>query len=112
VLLAKLSGLSSPPKARQAFQQFMRESYSEKIAPVVAERWAAEQKQNGLSSERTKEPKAGFRAQVARQMFAALPQAEQKAIAERAKTEAQAAKASYAASLNAIPAQTPAVRQR
>jgi hypothetical protein len=112
VLLAKLSGLSSPPKARQVFQQYMHKSYTEEIAPVVAKRWADEQDRNGLLSERTKAPKAGFRAQVAREMFAALPQAEQKAIAERAKTEAQAAKAAYGASLNATPAQTPVAHQR
>ncbi|KAJ7881950.1 hypothetical protein B0H13DRAFT_2344883 [Mycena leptocephala] len=40
VLLAKLSGVTAPPKARQAYQQFMHESYAEKIAPVVAERWS------------------------------------------------------------------------
>ncbi|KAK6969474.1 hypothetical protein R3P38DRAFT_2814299 [Favolaschia claudopus] len=40
ILLAKLSGLTAPPKARQAYQQFMREDFTEKIAPVVAEEWA------------------------------------------------------------------------
>ncbi|KAJ7703324.1 hypothetical protein B0H17DRAFT_1194511 [Mycena rosella] len=38
ILLAKLSGITAPPKARQLYQQFMRESYTEKIAPVVAEK--------------------------------------------------------------------------
>jgi hypothetical protein len=75
----------------------MRESYGEKIAPVVAERWAEERDRNGMASERTKEPKAGFRAQVARELFAALPLADQKALSERAKAEGQEAKAAYTA---------------
>jgi hypothetical protein len=90
----------------------MRESYAEKIAPVVAKRWEKERGENGMASERTKEPKAGFRAQVARELFAALPQAEQKALGERAKAEAQAAKASYVASLNSAPPETPEARQK
>ncbi|KAJ7028873.1 hypothetical protein C8F04DRAFT_1188146, partial [Mycena alexandri] len=60
VLLAKLS-------ARQAFQQFMHESYQEKIAPVVTTRWEEERENNSQASERTKEPKAGFRTKVARE---------------------------------------------
>jgi hypothetical protein len=95
VLLAKLSGLSTPPKARQAYQQFMRESYLDKIAPIVADKWQKEREQNGELSERTKEPKAGFRAQVARDVFTALPKDEQNAIAARAKKEAAEAKAAY-----------------
>ncbi|KAJ7786876.1 hypothetical protein B0H13DRAFT_2528785, partial [Mycena leptocephala] len=90
VLLAKLSGLSSPPKARQAFQQYMRESYAEKIAPVVAKRWEKERGENGM----------------------AAAAAEQKALGERAKAEAQAAKASYVASLNSAPPETPEARQK
>ncbi|KAJ7676722.1 hypothetical protein DFH06DRAFT_1317333 [Mycena polygramma] len=112
VLLAKLSGLASPPKARQGFQQYMRESYQDKIAPVVAERWAKEREENGTAAERTKEPKAGFRAMIAREVFAALPHAEQKALSDRAKSEAQEAKATYTASLNAPPSDTPEARQR
>ncbi|KAJ7862458.1 hypothetical protein B0H14DRAFT_2575347 [Mycena olivaceomarginata] len=85
VLMAKLSGLSAPPKARQAYQQFMHESYTEQIAPVVAERWEADRERNGGASALTKEPKAGFRAQVAREVFAELPIDEQKKIAAREK---------------------------
>ncbi|KAJ6584540.1 hypothetical protein B0H19DRAFT_1058947 [Mycena capillaripes] len=46
ILLAKLLGLSTPPKARQAYQQFMRESYTNAVAPVVAERWTAARANN------------------------------------------------------------------
>ncbi|KAJ7669900.1 hypothetical protein DFH06DRAFT_1125309 [Mycena polygramma] len=112
VLLAKLSGLSSPPKARQAFQQFMHESYAEKIAPVVLEKWTADREASGPASERTKEPKAGFRAQVAREVFGALPLEEQKALGERAKAEAKEAKDAYLKSLRDPPSQTPEARQR
>ncbi|KAJ7511247.1 hypothetical protein B0H11DRAFT_1899713 [Mycena galericulata] len=41
VLLAKLAGITVPPKARQAYQQYMHEKYDDEIAPVVAREWAA-----------------------------------------------------------------------
>ncbi|KAJ7479910.1 hypothetical protein FB451DRAFT_1395473 [Mycena latifolia] len=82
VLLAKLCGLTAPPKARQAYQQFMRESHANKIAPVVLERWAAARENNDPDTIGRKEPKAGFRARVARELFAALPEAEKAAIAQ------------------------------
>ncbi|KAK6992781.1 hypothetical protein R3P38DRAFT_3429464 [Favolaschia claudopus] len=93
VLLAKLSGVTAPPKARQAYQQFMHESYEEKIAPVVSEKWEQERQSSSRLAELTKEPKAGFRAEVARQVFAQLSKDEQQAIGERAKREAADAKA-------------------
>ncbi|KAJ7932989.1 hypothetical protein B0H13DRAFT_2307260 [Mycena leptocephala] len=113
VLLAKLSGVNAPPKARQAYQQFMRESYAEKIAPVVAEKWSRlrDEDSSGVS-ERTKEPKAGFRAEVAREAFAALPMDEQKQIAVRAKEDAVAAKEAYLKSLKDRPSMKPEDRQR
>ncbi|KAJ7700211.1 hypothetical protein B0H16DRAFT_1483971 [Mycena metata] len=112
VLLAKLSGLTSPPKARQAFQQFMHECYQEKIAPIVAERWEEERQNNGQAAERSKEPKAGFRAQVARELFAGLPQEEQQEFGSRARETAQTAKAAYVSTLNSPPSQTPEDRQK
>ncbi|KAK6966800.1 hypothetical protein R3P38DRAFT_2815716 [Favolaschia claudopus] len=112
VLLANLSGVIAPPKALQGYQQFMRESYEEKIAPLVAERWEQEKKDHTRLAERSKEPKAGFRAEVARQVFASLPEDERKAIGERAKQQAAEAKAAYMDSLKATPSQTPAARQK
>ncbi|KAK7053552.1 hypothetical protein R3P38DRAFT_2474319, partial [Favolaschia claudopus] len=112
VLMATLSGVTAPPKALQAYQQFMRESYEEKVAPIVAERWEQEKNDNSKLSERTKEPKAGFRAAVARQVFADLAAEERKAIGDRAKKEGADAKESYSASLKAPPSQTPEARQR
>ncbi|KAJ7795428.1 hypothetical protein B0H14DRAFT_2620965 [Mycena olivaceomarginata] len=111
LLLSKLSGLSAPPKARQAYQQFMRESHAEKIAPVVAERWAAAQADNDPETVGWKEPKAGFRVRIARKVFAALPQAEKEAIAKRAKDEAAQAKLQYEKALKAPPPNTPEARQ-
>ncbi|KAF7335856.1 hypothetical protein MSAN_02332100 [Mycena sanguinolenta] len=112
VLLSKLSGLTAPPKARQAYQQFMRESYADKIAPVVAERWAAARQNNEPDTVGRKEPKAGFRALVAREVFAGLPDAEKTAIAQRAKEEAAQAKTAYEKALKDPPSNAPADRQR
>ncbi|KAK7020342.1 hypothetical protein R3P38DRAFT_2535224 [Favolaschia claudopus] len=117
ILLAKLSGLTAPPKARQAYQQFMREAYADKIAPVVAEEWRKEVEARASSGvvgeeESTKEPKAGFRAAVARKVFAALSTAEREGYAARAKAEAAAAKEEYVKSLKSPPSQTPEARQR
>lgn len=109
VLLAKFSGLYEPPKARQAFQQYMVESY-EKIAPVVTERWAAGRESLGLGASR-KEPKAGYRAAIARELFAALPEVEQKEIATRAKTTAATAKAAYMKGIRDPPSTSPVARQ-
>ncbi|KAK7043466.1 hypothetical protein R3P38DRAFT_2767090 [Favolaschia claudopus] len=112
VLMANLSGVVSPPKALQAYQQFMRESYETKIAPVVVEKWAEQKRDNSRLAERSKEPKAGFRAEVAREVFAGLPDEERKAIAERAKQEAATAKAEYVDMLKAPPSQAPQARQK
>ncbi|KAK7046226.1 hypothetical protein R3P38DRAFT_3257675 [Favolaschia claudopus] len=112
VLMANLSGVTSPPKALQAYQQFMRESYEEKVAPIVAQRWEQERLENSKVSERTKEPKAGFRAEVAREVFARLSDDEQKAIGDRAKKEAAVAKAAYLDMLKSPPSQSPEARQR
>jgi hypothetical protein len=90
----------------------MHESYTSKIAPIVTERWEADRAANGVASERTKEPKAGFRAQVAREVFAALPLEEQKEIGARAKVDAVEAKKAYVKALQEPPAQTPEARQR
>ncbi|KAK6993081.1 hypothetical protein R3P38DRAFT_3224091 [Favolaschia claudopus] len=115
VLLAKLSGVTVPPKARQAYQQFMRESYTEKIAPRVAEEWQrvlTGDRHASDSDRKSKEPKAGFRAQIAREVFAELSDDERKAYGDRAKAEAAAAKGEYTAALKNPPSQAPADRQR
>jgi hypothetical protein len=72
-LLAKLSGVVNPPKARQAFQQYMHESYEADIAPVVARRWAAQSVSEDGKATTKKKPGAPFRSMVACELFAALP---------------------------------------
>ncbi|KAJ7017139.1 hypothetical protein C8F04DRAFT_1279934 [Mycena alexandri] len=111
VLLAKLSGLTTPPKARQAYQQYMHESYASDIAPVVTERWM-EKSINPDGSANTKKPNAPFRSAVARDLFAALPQEEQDRIATRAKEEAKQAKLDYAKGMKEGPSKSPEARQR
>ncbi|KAJ7838435.1 hypothetical protein B0H13DRAFT_2367460 [Mycena leptocephala] len=113
ILLAKLSGVTAPPKARQGYQQFMRESYAQLDCPieaVVKERWA-ETAAEGSSVATSKEPNAPFRAKVLRELFAALPQSEQEDYKERAKAEAVAARAAYDKSLKEEPGKTPQARQ-
>ncbi|KAK7031312.1 hypothetical protein R3P38DRAFT_3187022 [Favolaschia claudopus] len=68
--LSKLAGLTSPPKARQAFQQYMHESYETDIKPVVEARW------RGSALEEDG---------VARELFKELSAEEQKALGDRAK---------------------------
>ncbi|KAK6971922.1 hypothetical protein R3P38DRAFT_2813181 [Favolaschia claudopus] len=114
VLLAKLSGVTAPPKARQAYQQFMHEAYQERVAPRVAAEWekvlAGSREEAGERT--TKEPKGGFRAKIAREVFAELPRTEQVAYGERAKSEAAAAKAAYVQVLKDSPSQIPVDRQK
>ncbi|KAJ7437305.1 hypothetical protein B0H11DRAFT_2255531 [Mycena galericulata] len=78
VLVSKLAGIKPATKARQAYQQFMHESYDDKIAGEVAAEWEKEGKAGNLA--RPKQPKAGFRAKVARDVFAKLPAEEQTCI--------------------------------
>ncbi|KAF7335586.1 hypothetical protein MVEN_02212900 [Mycena venus] len=107
-VLARLSGLTAPPKARQAYQQFMHESYEEKCAPIVDQRW--QKKVQSDPSLRDKKPKVNFTVGIAREIFAALPKAERDDIAARAKTEATDARAAYQAGLTQLPSFTPQAR--
>jgi hypothetical protein len=90
----------------------MHESYAEKIAPVVAERWAAKLEDDAGNPDCTKEPKAGFRAQVARDIFAELAKSEQDEVAGRAKGEAAARKKAYQDALKTPASQAPSERQK
>jgi hypothetical protein len=110
VLLAKLSGVTSPPKARQAFQQFMRESAPE-VAAEVNERWK-EKSINPDGSVNTKLPDAPFRCAVTRNLFNALPEEEQEAIRGRAAEEAAQAKREYTKAMNDGPSKSPEARQK
>ncbi|KAJ7893224.1 hypothetical protein B0H13DRAFT_2339812 [Mycena leptocephala] len=106
VLLAKLSGLNAPPKARQGYQQYMRESYATDIAPVVAERWT-EKSIKADGSANTGHPDAPFRCSIARDLFKALPEEEQTAIRGRAAEEAREAKLAYEKGMKDGPSKSP-----
>jgi hypothetical protein len=110
VLLAKLSGVTSPPKARQGYQQMMHEAYAEKVAPILAERWA-EQHGEGSDLRTSKEPTATFWAQISREVFAAMSQADRDGYGARAKAEAASARAAYDKLLKQVPSQTPEAKQ-
>ncbi|KAJ6455648.1 hypothetical protein C8R47DRAFT_1228145 [Mycena vitilis] len=110
VLLAKLSGLSVPPKARQGWQQYMHESYQTEIAPLVPDRWAADSiKPDG--SVRVGQPNAPFRAALAREIFDNLPDDRKTAIRLRAKNEAKEAKAKFEKGMKDGPSKSPEARQ-
>ncbi|KAJ7018031.1 hypothetical protein C8F04DRAFT_1278439 [Mycena alexandri] len=113
ILLGKLSGINAPPKARQAFQQYMHESYDTEIAPAVQARFAASRDDpNGDGAAATQRgPNAPFRARVARELFAELSEEEQEALKERAKAEAAAAREEYETKRKAPPSKSPEDRQ-
>ncbi|KAJ7436813.1 hypothetical protein B0H11DRAFT_2255890 [Mycena galericulata] len=110
ILLAKLSGFTSPPKALQAYQQMMHEDYTTLVAPVVKAEWA--KKTGAGSSVPTTEPDAPFRALVARKVFAEMSQEEKDGYAKRAKDEAAARRLAYEEALNEIPSKNPADRHK
>jgi hypothetical protein len=99
-----------PPKARQAYQQFMREAYATDIEPEVKKKWA-EESGEGANVRTSKDPNTPFRARVARDVFTALPAAERDRYAAEAKAEAAAAHAAYEKAMNEPPSQTPQARQ-
>ncbi|KAJ7725244.1 hypothetical protein DFH07DRAFT_783077 [Mycena maculata] len=110
ILLAKLSGLTAPPKARQAYQQFMVEDNLTKVAPVIKAKWEEARAKNNPDTVGRKEPKVGFRAKVARSVFAQLPEAERLEYGTRATAQAKEAKASYMEMLKGPPSNKPADR--
>ncbi|KAJ7138679.1 hypothetical protein C8R43DRAFT_1131860 [Mycena crocata] len=113
ILLAKLAGINSPPKARQAFQQYMHESYDADIGPAVMARWAATHvEEDGGELQSKKGPDAPFRAQVARELFNELPVEEQDGLCARARDEAKEAREQYIKAMKGGPSKDPADRQR
>ncbi|KAJ7818906.1 hypothetical protein B0H14DRAFT_3473476 [Mycena olivaceomarginata] len=94
-IVAKLSGLQAPPKARQAYQQFMHESYEQLCAPVIEKKRAEKVRTNPAL--RNKKPKVGFSATIARQIFEKLPEEERKK--NRGSSESRA----HHAALNRLP---------
>ncbi|KAJ7603089.1 hypothetical protein DFH06DRAFT_1152162 [Mycena polygramma] len=111
VFLAKLSGINNPPKARQAYQEFMHEAYEEKVAPVVAERWATSVS-SGSNVQTSKGPDGPFRAKIAREVFGDLSAAERESYGARAKAAAAEARALYEKLMNDPPSTRPEDRQK
>ncbi|KAJ7430883.1 hypothetical protein B0H11DRAFT_2262784 [Mycena galericulata] len=111
ILLAQLSGHHKPPKARQAYQQFMHEEFETKIEPEIAKAWAKKMSA-GSNVQTKKEPNAPFRAEVARRLFAALSSEEQAGYAERAKSEAAERREAYVRGLKEEPSKSPEDRQK
>ncbi|KAJ7665820.1 hypothetical protein DFH06DRAFT_1322971 [Mycena polygramma] len=111
VLLAKLSGLTTPPKARQAYQQFMHEEYEDKIHPEVVRRWAEEQS-DGSSVQTKQSPTGPFRAKIARELFGKLTESERGEYGTRAKKEAAEKREAYDKALNDPPSKSPEARQK
>ncbi|KAJ7632084.1 hypothetical protein B0H17DRAFT_1217557 [Mycena rosella] len=97
VLLAKLSAVMIPHKARQSYQQYMRELYARNIAAEVDARWKAQSiDKDGAVNMKT--PNAPFRCA--------------EAIWGRAVAEAHAEKAAYDKAMKAGPSQTPEAKQK
>ncbi|KAK7031320.1 hypothetical protein R3P38DRAFT_3187034 [Favolaschia claudopus] len=113
LLLAKLSGITSPPKARQGYQQYMRESYETEIKPVVEARWKAScVEEDGVTLKTSKGPGAPFRAEVARELFQELSEEQRDEIKARAKAEALADRTAYVEKMKNPPSKAPEARQK
>nr|GAT45798.1 predicted protein [Mycena chlorophos] len=107
-LVIQLSGYNPPRRARQPFQQFMKEKYATDIAPIVQTRWSQQQQVDLSLVGRL--PKAGFRAEVAKDLFRTLPVAERDGYALRAQTIAQQEKEAYKQALRFAPSTEPVDR--
>ncbi|KAJ7025034.1 hypothetical protein C8F04DRAFT_1269631 [Mycena alexandri] len=93
VFLAQLSKIHAPPKARQAYQQYMKETGG-----------------TGASVP-TEEPPVNFWASIARELFAALPQDTRDGYAARAKGQAHANREAYQKALKQPLSTAPKDRQ-
>ncbi|KAJ7697300.1 hypothetical protein B0H16DRAFT_1706246 [Mycena metata] len=114
ILIAKLTGINSPPKACQAFQQYMHEVYEAEIAPAIKARWETSfVTQNDSHELKSKKgPNAPFRLKVARELLSELSEQEQDRLRQRAKQEAQAARDAYMQAMKQGPSKTPESRQK
>ncbi len=110
ILLAQLTGNEKPPKARQAFQQYMHYNYREGacIADVIAKEWKAKTESEHMPLRKCN---ANFRSGVARRMFNELSKEEREMWAEGAKAEAAAVKKWYKEQLQTPPSTDPVACQ-
>ncbi|KAJ7579677.1 hypothetical protein C8J56DRAFT_1058693 [Mycena floridula] len=102
-LMAKLSGVNRPPKARSEVQQFSHENYDELIAPVVQKKL---QDNSNLRSSVT------LRGDVTSEMFEKLDKETKAGYKKRAKDTAEAARAAYKKKLEEPPSKKPEDRQK
>ncbi|KAJ7204375.1 hypothetical protein GGX14DRAFT_646833 [Mycena pura] len=113
VLLAKLSGVTKPKKARQAYQQFMHEKYEAVVDLAITEAWAEEcRKPNPSGRPGPKAPDADFHANTAHRFFAQLSATEQNEYCERAASKAKSRLDEYEQALKDGPSLEPAARQK
>jgi hypothetical protein len=112
ILLAKLAGINSPPKAHQAFQQYMHESYETEIAPVVETQWKSSCVEADGSTLRKGSPNTPFCAKVARELFSQLAVDEHNALRHRAREDAQEAREAYGQAMKSGPSKSPEDRQK
>ncbi|KAJ7060050.1 hypothetical protein C8F01DRAFT_1254165 [Mycena amicta] len=109
VFLTELAGIAPVKKARQGFQQYMHESYATEIATVVNSRWESEPDKPATVS-RAAPP--WYRAKIARELFNALPDGQQKELKARAKTAAVQGRESYAQRVRESSERSPETIQR
>jgi hypothetical protein len=109
--MGKLAGLQRPPKARQAYQQFMSEEAAT-IAEEVKTRWSSERAVNADGSLNTKSPDANFRSAVARDLFKQKSTSDQEAFKLRAVQKAKDEKEAYEMAMKAGPSKSPEARQK
>ncbi|KAJ6628520.1 hypothetical protein B0H10DRAFT_1940357 [Mycena sp. CBHHK59/15] len=92
VLVAKLASITAPPKAHQAFQQYIHESYDTEITLTVVVYWAHERvDKDRTSATNHEEEQAGF--------------------CEHVTAEACEAKATYEEAMKSLPSKDPAAHQ-
>ncbi len=111
VLLSKLTGLTRPPKACQAYQQWMSVNYHDRTCLVddVNTAWVEKCEKEGVSG---KCPTANFCAAIAHCAFAKLSGDAQAEWAAKAKASTMQTKADYEQVLKAVPSKDPVDQQQ
>lgn len=110
VLLAKLTGVTKPKKARQACQHWSHFNYEKLIKPTVVAEWEAFLEANALPT--FKGVTAGFRGAITLHLFKKLPADEQMQWARDAKAFSELQRKEYEATLKRPFPTDPASRQR
>ncbi|KAF9022414.1 hypothetical protein BDZ89DRAFT_1042221 [Hymenopellis radicata] len=100
ILMARLSGVTKPPKQAHASHIFRRET-EEQIKKAIAEKWEK------VTVKKSKLPDVAFRNKVTDAMLKALPKEEQKRYETIAKAEGDRKKEEYQALLTAPPSRAP-----